>query len=162
MVEVFLLRLGEDYHIVQVDQGIRQVQLAEAILHEPLECCQSITEPVRHSQKLIHPHTTDRKGGVLLGVLGHLDLPKTRFQVHGGEELGAYHGLHGLLHPGKGVHIFLGPAVQSSEVNAEPETPILFTHSLSSVHLAQRWPSFPQLKYRPHLSASLAIFIMAM
>ena len=62
-------------------------------------------------QELIHSHATHRKGGVLLGVLGHLDLPKPRFQVHGGEELGAYHKLHGLLHMGKGVCILLGLAI---------------------------------------------------
>ena len=80
------------------------------------------------SSELIHSHTTHRKGGVLLGVFGHLDLPKTQFQVHGGEEPGAYHGLHGLLHLGKGVGILLGPAIQSVEINTEPEAPILFAH----------------------------------
>ena len=94
--------MGEDYHVVQVDQGIRQVKFSEAILHESLERRRSIAKPVRHSQKLIHSHATHREGGVLLGVLSHLDLPEARFQVHGREEPGAYHGLHGLLHTGKG------------------------------------------------------------
>ena len=127
-MEVLFLSMGEDYHIIQVDQGIRQVKLSEAVLHESLKRRWSITEPVRHSQKLIHSHTTHHKGCVLLGVLGHLDLPETRFQVHGGEEPGTYHGLHGLLHWGKGVCIFLGPAVQLAEIDTEPETPILFAH----------------------------------
>ena len=30
-----------------------------------------------------------------------------------------------------------------------------------SLHSAHRWPSFPQLKQRPHLSASLAVLITA-
>ena len=103
-----LLSLGKDYHVIQVDKGIGQVQLTKAILHEPLECHQSITEPVRHSQELIHTHTTHRKGSVLLGLLGHLDLPETQFQVHCRKEPGTHHGLHGLLHPGKGEGILLG------------------------------------------------------
>ena len=37
-----------------------------------------------------------------------------------------------------------------------------FNESLSgSVHSAQRWPSLPQLKQRPHRSASSAIAITA-
>ena len=68
-------------------------------------------EPIRHPQKLIHSHTTHRESGVLLGVLGHPNLTKYRLQVHSGEEPGAYHRLHGLLHMGKGVSIFLGPAI---------------------------------------------------
>ena len=77
-----LLGPGKDYHVVQVDKGIGQVKLTKAILHEPLEHCQSITQPVWHSQELIHTHVTHRKGSVLLGFLSHLDLPKTRFQIH--------------------------------------------------------------------------------
>ena len=75
-MQVFLFSPGEHYHVVQVDQSISQVQFTKAILHEPLECGRSITEPLRHSQEFIHPHTTHRKGGVLLGILGHLDLPE--------------------------------------------------------------------------------------
>ena len=111
MVKMLFLGTGKDYHVIQVDQSICQVKFSEAILHESLECRQGITEPVRYSQKLIHPHATHREGGVLLGVLSHLDLPEGRFQVHCREELGTYHGLHGLLHTGKGVGIFLRPAV---------------------------------------------------
>ena len=128
VVKVLFLSTAEDYHVVQVDQGISQVKLSEAILHESLKRCWSVTEPVRHSQKLIHSHTTHCKGGVLLGVFGHLDLSKARFQIHGGEEPGTYHRLHGLLHLRKGVCIFLSLAVQLAEFDAEPETPILFTH----------------------------------
>ena len=76
-VDMVLLRARENYYIIQVDKGIGQVQLTKAILHEPLECRRSITQPVRHPQKLIHSHATHRKGGVLLGLLGHLDLPET-------------------------------------------------------------------------------------
>ena len=104
---MLFLSTGEDYHIVQVDQGISQVKLSEAILHESLKHHWSVTEPVRHSQKLIHSHTTHRKGSVLLRVFGHLDLPKARFQIHGGEEPGTYHRLRGLLHLRKGYASFL-------------------------------------------------------
>ena len=86
----------------------------------------SVTKPVRHSQKLIHSHTPHRKGSVLLGVFGHLDLPKARFQIHSGKEPGAYHRLHGLLHPGKGVCIFLGPAVSVCKSLCRTGDPHLF------------------------------------
>ena len=103
-VQMVLLGSGKDYHIVQVDKGISQVKLTKAILHQPLKCCWSITKPVQHSQELIHAHATHRKGGVLLGFLSHLDLPKTRFQIHCGEEPGTH---HGLLHLGRGKASFL-------------------------------------------------------
>ena len=125
---MLFLGLLEDYHVVQVDQSVGQVQLTKPILHEPLECHWSITKPIRHPQELIHSHATHHKGSVLLGVLGDLDLAKVRFQVHGGEEKGTYHRLHGLLHPRKGVCIFLALAIQSVEVNAEPEAPIFLMH----------------------------------
>ena len=67
------LNLGEDYYVVQVDKGIGQVQFTKAILHECLECNWSITEPIRHFQKLVHIHATHCKDSVLLGLLGHLD-----------------------------------------------------------------------------------------
>ena len=102
-------------------------------MHEPLECHQGVTEPVRHSQKLIHSHAPHHKGGVLLGVFGHFDLPKPGFQVHGLEELGTYHGFHSLLHPRKGISILLGPAVQPSKVNTELDTPILLPYQYHSI-----------------------------
>ena len=97
-------------------------------MHETLECHRSIAKPVWPPQELIHPHTTHHKGSVLLGVLGHLDLPKAQFQVHGGEEPGTHYRLHDLLHLGKGVCIFLGPAIQSAEINAELEASVFFSH----------------------------------
>ena len=126
--------LGKDYYIVQIDKGIGQVQLTEAILHEPLEHCRSMTEPVQHPQELIHAHDTHRKGSVLLGFLGHLDLPKTRFQVHCGEEPGSYHGLHSLLHLGKWESILLGPVIQLMKVNAEPESPYFLRTKTTTLH----------------------------
>ena len=138
MVKVLFLSMGEDYHVVQVDQGIRQVKFSEAVLHEPLECRWGVTEPVWHSQKLIHSHTTHHKSGVLLGVLSHLDLPEARFQVHCREEPGTYHWLHGLLHTGKGVSIFLSLAILPVEINTKPETPIVSKYGLSSCSFSDR------------------------
>ena len=120
-----LLGPGKDYHVVQVDKGISQVKLTKAILHEPLEHCRSITKPVWHPQELIHPPNTHCKGSVLLGFLSHLDLPEAQFQIHGREELGTHHGLHGLLHLREGKNIFLSLVIYLTEVNAKLEVSIL-------------------------------------
>ena len=40
--QVFLLSLGVNVYVVQVYQGVREVQLPQAVLHEMLECCWSI------------------------------------------------------------------------------------------------------------------------
>ena len=83
--QVFLLSLGVNDHIVQVYQGVREVQLPQAVLHEMLECRWSIAQPVGHTQELVHAHATHREGSVLPRPLIHLNLPKPTLQVHAGE-----------------------------------------------------------------------------
>ena len=95
---MFLFSLGVDNHIVQAYQGIGEVQLPQTILHEVLEHCWSVTQPIGHAQKLVPAHAAYRKGDVLPGLLSHLDLPKPTLQVHTREVSGAHHALHGLLH----------------------------------------------------------------
>ena len=76
----------------------------------------------------------------MLRFLNHLNLPKARFQIHSREELGPYHGLHGLLHTGKGEDILFGPVIQLTKVNAEPEPPVLLAdqhHCVTPRGLAQ-------------------------
>ena len=118
---MFLFSLGVDNHIIEVDQGVREVQLPEAVLHETLKCCWSITQTVRHAQKLVNAHAAHRKGGVLPGLLSHLNLPESTLQVHTRKVSGAHHALHGLLHMRQGIGILFGLGVQAAEVDTKPE-----------------------------------------
>ena len=133
--QVFLLGLGVNDHVVQVYQGIREVQLPQAFLHEMLECHWSIAQPVGHAQELIHAHATHREGSVLPRLLIHLDLPKPALQVHAREVLGAHHAFHGFLHMWQGVGILFGPGIQVAKVNTELERPIFFPHEHNGVAL---------------------------
>ena len=119
--QVFLLGLGVNDHIVQVYQGICEVQLPQAVLHEMLEHRWSIAQPVGHMQELIHAHATHREGGVLPRLLIHLDLPKPALQVHTREVSGAHHAFHGFLHMWQGVGILFGLGIQAVKVDTEPE-----------------------------------------
>ena len=118
---MLLLSLGVNNHVIQVYQGVREVQLPQAVLHEALECCWSIAQTIGHAQKLVDAHATHRKGGILSGLFGHLDLPKPTLQVHTRKVSGTHHALHGLLHLGQGIGILLGSGVQAAEVDSKPE-----------------------------------------
>ena len=100
---MFLLGLGVDDHVVQVYQGVREVQLPQAVLHEMLERRWSIAQPIGHTQELVHTHATHREGSVLPRLLIHLNLPKPAFQVHAREMSGAHHAFHGFLHMWQGI-----------------------------------------------------------
>ena len=130
---MLLLSLGVNNHVVQVYQGICEVQLPQAVLHEVLECCWSIAQTTGHAQKLVDTHATHCKGGVLPGLLSHLDLPEPTLQVHTRKVSGAHHVLHGLLHTRQGIGILLGSGIQVAEVDAKPERPILLPHQHHSI-----------------------------
>ena len=119
--QVFLLGLGVNDHVVQVYQGIHEVQLPQAVLHEMLEHRWSIAQPVGHTQELIHAHATHREGGVLPRLLVHLNLPEPTLQVHAREVSGAHHAFHGFLHAWQGIRILFGPGVQAVKVDTEPK-----------------------------------------
>ena len=130
---MFLFSLGVDNHIVQVDQGVCEVQLPQAILHEVLECCWSITQTAGHVQKLVNAHAAHCKGSVLSGLLSHLNLPEPTLQVHTRKVSGTHHALHGLLHTRQGIGVLLGSGVQAVEVDTKPERPILLPHQYHSI-----------------------------
>ena len=66
VLQVLLLHVAEDYHIVQVDYTIHEVQLTQGVLHEMLECCWCIAQPEWHAGKLIEPKVPHQEGHVLL------------------------------------------------------------------------------------------------
>ena len=109
--QVFLLGLGVNDPVVQVYQGIREVQLPQTVLHETLERCWSIAQPVGHTQELVHAHATHREGGVLPRLLINLNLPEPALQVHAREVSGAHHAFHGFLHTWQGIGILFGRGV---------------------------------------------------
>ena len=131
--QVFLLGLGVNDHVVQVYQGVREVQLPQAVLHEMLECHWSIAQPIGHTQELVHAHATHREGSVLPRLLIHLNLLKPTFQVHAREVSGAYHAFHGFLHTWQGIGILFAPGVQAPKVDTEPERPILLSHEHNGI-----------------------------
>ena len=131
--QVFLLGLGVNDHVVQVYQGIREVQLPQAVLHEMLERRRSIAQPVGHTQELVHAHATHCEGGVLPRLLIHLNLPEPTLQVHAREVLGAHHAFHGFLHTRQGIGILFGPGVQAAKVDTEPKQPIFFPHEHNGI-----------------------------
>ena len=60
-------------------------------------------------QELIHAHATHHEGGVLPGLLVHLNLPEPTLQIHTREVSGAHHAFHheGGVLPGLLVHLNL-------------------------------------------------------
>ena len=76
--------LRENYHIIQVDEAIGEVQLAQTVLHESLESRQGITQPERHTFTLIQTHTAQCEGSILLRFLVHRNLPKPRIEIKSG------------------------------------------------------------------------------
>ena len=124
---MFLLGLGVNNHVIQVYQGVREVQLPQAVLHEMLEHRWSIAQPVEHTQELVHAHATHRKGDVLPRLLIHLNLPEPTLQVHAGEVSGTYDAFHGFLHMRQGIGVLFGPGVQAAKVDTEPKRPLPFS-----------------------------------
>ena len=71
--------LQEYDYVIQIDEAINEVQFAEAVLHQPLECGWSIAEPKRHAVTFKEPQIVDGKGGILFRCLLHFNLPKPQF-----------------------------------------------------------------------------------
>ena len=46
---MLLLGVGEDDDVVEVDESICEVLLAETVLHETLKCRRGVAQPERHS-----------------------------------------------------------------------------------------------------------------
>ena len=74
--------LRENYHIIQVDEAIGEVQFTQTILHEALESRRGIAQPKRHTLALIKSHTTQSKSSVLFGSVIHRYLPEPRIEIH--------------------------------------------------------------------------------
>ena len=83
-LEMLLRHLRENYHIIQVDEAIGEVQLTQTVLHEPLESKQGIKQPERHSFTLIQTHTVQCEGSILLRFLVHGNLPRPRIEIESG------------------------------------------------------------------------------
>ena len=84
-------------------------------------------------QELVHAHAIHREGGVLPGLLVHLNLPEPTLQIHAREVSGAHHAFHGFLHAWQGIGILFGPGVQATEVDTEPKQSIFFSHEHNSI-----------------------------
>ena len=69
--EVFIHGLVKHDNIVQVDQTVGKVQLAQGVFHQLLECGGGIAEPKWHVFTLAEPQITYCKGSVLLGGFIH-------------------------------------------------------------------------------------------
>ena len=52
-------------HVIKVDEGVLQVQLAQAVLHQALESRRHIAQPVGHPEKLVDPKTANRERHIL-------------------------------------------------------------------------------------------------
>ena len=73
--------LRENYHIIQVDEAIGEVQFAQTVLHEPLESGRGVTQPKRHTFALIQTHAAQCKSSILLGFFIHGNLPNPRIEI---------------------------------------------------------------------------------
>ena len=73
--------LRENYHVIQVDEAIGEVQFTQTVLHEPLESRRGVTQPERHTFALIQTHAAQCKGSILLGFFVHGNLPKPRIEI---------------------------------------------------------------------------------
>ena len=80
-LQMFFRCLRENYHIIQVDEAIGEVQFAQTVLHEPLESRQGVTQPERYTFALIQTHAAQCKGTILLGFFIHGNLPEPRIEI---------------------------------------------------------------------------------
>ena len=83
-LKMLFRHLRENYHIIQVDEAIGEIQLAQTVLHESLESRQGVTQPERHTFTLIQTHTAQCEGSILLRFLIHRNLPKSRIEIKSG------------------------------------------------------------------------------
>ena len=60
-LQVLLLCVAKDDNIIQVDPTVREIQLAQGILHEMLKGHGGITQPKRHADELVEPEVTTVK-----------------------------------------------------------------------------------------------------
>ena len=79
------------------------------------------------------PFATHREGGVLPGLLVHLNLPEPTLQINTREVSGTRHAFHGFLHTWQGIGILFGSGFQATKVDTEPKQPILFSHEHNSI-----------------------------
>ena len=80
-LQMLFRHLRENYHFIQVDEAIGEVQFTQTVLHEPLESRQGITQLERHTFALIKTHAAQCKGSILLGFFVHGNLPKPRIEI---------------------------------------------------------------------------------
>ena len=113
--------LGENYHIIQIDEAIGEVQFTKAVLHEPLESRRGITQPERHTFTLIQTHTAQSKGSILLRFHVHRNLPKPRIEIKSGVMDCSSQTLQSLTNARQRVRVLYGQSIEPSEVNAEME-----------------------------------------
>ena len=73
---MLLLCVAKDDDIIQVNHAVREVQLAQGILHEMLKSCWGISQSEWHVGELIEPKVTQHEGCVLLQLKSYLDLPE--------------------------------------------------------------------------------------
>ena len=83
-LKMLFRHLRENYHIIQVDEAIGDIQLTQTVLHESLESRRGITQPERHTFTLIQTHTAQCEGSILLRFLVHRNLPKPRIEIKSG------------------------------------------------------------------------------
>ena len=76
-LQVLLGHFTIHYHIIQIDEALGKIKFAQAVLHEPLESSQEITESEGHPLAFKQTHTPQSKSGVLLRLLRHGDLPES-------------------------------------------------------------------------------------
>ena len=88
-------------------------------------------------QELVHAHATHREGGVLPGLLVHLNLPEPTLQIHTREVLGADHAFHGFLHTWQGIGVLFGLGIQATKGDTELKRPNLFSHEHNSIASGQ-------------------------
>ena len=80
-LQILFGHLGENYHVIQVDEAIGEVQFAQTVLHEPLESRWGVTQPERHTFTLIQTHAAQCNGSILLEFFIHGNLPKPRIEI---------------------------------------------------------------------------------
>ena len=80
-LQMLFRHLRENYHVIQVDEAIGEVQFTQTVLHEPLESRRGITQPERHTFTLIQTHAAQCKGSILFGFFVHGNLPKPRIGI---------------------------------------------------------------------------------
>ena len=102
-LEVFFFCTPKYNHIIQVDDAISQIELSQCILHQMLECRRRVTQSEGHPGKFIETEVANCECGVLLRFWGHVDLPKSTFEIHVGEVCSSGNAHQHFLDPGERV-----------------------------------------------------------